>query len=78
MLAALGGLAEFEGELISSRTGEGRIRAKARGLKLDRKPKLTPHQKRESLERAVRAAKKPEPRSAAYTTSGGWTILLLS
>src|SRR4051794_4073311 len=51
MLTVLGGLAEFEGELIRTRTGEGRARAKARGVKLGRKPKLTPHQKREALAR---------------------------
>ena len=31
MLTVLGGLAEFERELIRTRTGEGRERAKARG-----------------------------------------------
>jgi DNA invertase Pin-like site-specific DNA recombinase len=31
MLTVLGGLAEFERELIRARTGEGRARAKARG-----------------------------------------------
>ena len=42
MLTVLGGLAEFERELIRARTGEGRERAKARGVRLGRKPKLTP------------------------------------
>jgi DNA invertase Pin-like site-specific DNA recombinase len=51
MLTVLGGLAEFERELIRARTGEGRARAKARGVKLGRRPKLTPHQKREALTR---------------------------
>lgn len=51
MLTVLGGLAEFERELIRSRTGEGRERAKARGVKLGRKPKLTDHQRREALRR---------------------------
>ena len=51
MLAVLGGLAEFERELISARTSEGRARAKARGVRLGRKPKLTPHQTREALAR---------------------------
>lgn len=51
MLTVLGGLAEFERELIRARTGEGRERAKARGVKMGRKPKLTPHQRREALER---------------------------
>ena len=32
MLTVLGGLAEFERELIRARTGEGRSRAKARGV----------------------------------------------
>src|SRR5215218_5480723 len=51
MLTVLGGLAEFERELIRARTGEGRERAKARGVRLGRKPKLTPHQQREALAR---------------------------
>src|SRR3954449_6329512 len=51
MLTVLGGLAEFERELIRVRTGEGRARAKARGVKLGRRPKLTSHQKREALAR---------------------------
>lgn len=41
MLTVLGGLAEFERELIRSRTTEGRDRARARGVKLGRKPKLS-------------------------------------
>jgi DNA invertase Pin-like site-specific DNA recombinase len=51
MLTVLGGLAEFERELIRVRTGEGRERAKARGVRLGRKPKLTSHQRREALAR---------------------------
>ena len=46
MLTVLGGLAEFERELILARTSEGRARAKARAVRLGRRPKLTPHQKR--------------------------------
>jgi DNA invertase Pin-like site-specific DNA recombinase len=49
MLTVLGGLAEFERELIRARTGEGRERAKARGVKMGRKPKLTPHQIHEAV-----------------------------
>ncbi len=41
MLTVLGGLAEFERELIRSRTSEGRDRAKARGVKLGRRYKLS-------------------------------------
>ena len=41
MLTVLGGLAEFERDLIRSRTSEGRARAQARGVKLGRRPKLS-------------------------------------
>jgi DNA invertase Pin-like site-specific DNA recombinase len=51
MLTVLGGLAEFERELIRARTGEGRTRAKARGVRMGRKPKLTLHQRKEALRR---------------------------
>ena len=44
-------LAEFERELIKSRTGEGRARAKARGVRFGRKPKLSVHQGQEALAR---------------------------
>ena len=57
MLTVLGGLAEFERELIRARTGEGRARAVARGVKMGRKPKLTAHQQRE----AIRRREKGEP-----------------
>src|ERR1700732_5078986 len=51
MLTVLGGFAEFERNLIRTRTGEGRGRAKARGVKMGRKPKLTPHQQAEAIKR---------------------------
>jgi hypothetical protein len=51
MLTVLGGLAEFERELIRQRTGEGRARAKARGVRLGRRPKLNAHQRRVALGR---------------------------
>ena len=53
MLTVLGGLAEFERELIRARTGEGRARAVATGVKLGRKPKLTPHQQNEARQRVA-------------------------
>jgi DNA invertase Pin-like site-specific DNA recombinase len=51
MLTVLGGLAEFERELIRARTGEGRKRAKDCGVKFGRPAALTPHQRQEALQR---------------------------
>jgi DNA invertase Pin-like site-specific DNA recombinase len=48
MLAAI---AEFERELIRERTGEGRKRAQANGVKFGRKPKLSDHQRAEAVKR---------------------------
>jgi DNA invertase Pin-like site-specific DNA recombinase len=42
MLTILGGLAEFERELIKARTADGRKRAMDRGVQFGRKPKLKP------------------------------------
>jgi DNA invertase Pin-like site-specific DNA recombinase/predicted nucleotidyltransferase len=53
MLTVLGGLAEFERELIRARTGEGRARAMARGQHMGRPPALTRHQQQEAA-RALR------------------------
>ena len=44
MLTVLGGLAEFERELIKARTSEGRERAKKAGVRMGRKPILSAHQ----------------------------------
>jgi DNA invertase Pin-like site-specific DNA recombinase len=51
MLTVLGGLVEFERELIKARTEEGRKRAQARGVRFGRRPKLTAHQRSEALAR---------------------------
>ena len=51
MLTVLGGLAEFERELIRARTDEGRKRAQARGVRFGRKLKLTAHQRAEAIAR---------------------------
>jgi len=51
MLTVLGGLAEFERELIRARTSEGRARAKASGNSPGRPHKLTLHQQREAVKR---------------------------
>jgi hypothetical protein len=52
----LGGLAEFERELIRARTGEGRKRAKDRGVRFGRPRKLSPHQRQEALQRLSEGA----------------------
>lgn len=49
MITVLGGLAEFERELIIARTGEGLRRAKDRGVKLGRPRKLNPHQRQAAM-----------------------------
>ncbi len=77
MLTVLGGLAEFERELIRTRTGEGRARAVARGVKLGRKPKLTPHQRKEALARRERGEETLAEIGRSYNVSG-WTISRLS
>jgi len=51
MLTVLGGLAEFERELIKTRTSEGRVRAKARGVHMGRHSALNPNQQHEALAR---------------------------
>jgi DNA invertase Pin-like site-specific DNA recombinase len=66
MLTVLGGLAEFERELIRARTSEGRARAKARGVKLGRRPKLTPI--RSARRSVVAPTANHSPRSLAPIT----------
>jgi DNA invertase Pin-like site-specific DNA recombinase len=51
MLTVLGGLAEFERELIRARTGDGRARAKARGVRFGRPTALTAQQRHEAIQR---------------------------
>jgi DNA invertase Pin-like site-specific DNA recombinase len=47
----LAAIAEFERELIRERTGEGRKRAMAAGVRFGRKPKLSDYQRAEALKR---------------------------
>ena len=58
MLTILGGLAEFERELIRVRTGDGRKRAKDRGVSFGRPPKLTEEQRNEALARLSKGESK--------------------
>ncbi len=47
----LAAIAEFERDLIRERTGEGRKRAMAEGVKFGRKPKLSDYQRQEAIKR---------------------------
>jgi len=47
----LAAIAEFERDLIQERTGDGRKRAQAAGVKFGRKPKLSDFQRKEALKR---------------------------
>ena len=51
VLAMLGVSAKLERRRIIDRTARGRADAKAKGVKFGRKPKLTPHQQREAIQR---------------------------
>ena len=56
MLAALGGLADVERDLIRTRTAEGRSRATAQGKAMGRPPSLTPAQQKEASRRRAQGA----------------------
>jgi DNA invertase Pin-like site-specific DNA recombinase len=56
MLTVLGGLAEFERELIRARTDDGRKHAKARGVRSGRPQALTAHQRKEAVQRLAEGA----------------------
>jgi len=43
----------WERELIRARTGEGRKRAKERGVRFGRPRKMTPHQRQQALQRLI-------------------------
>ena len=51
LLTMLEGIADFERDVRSARTEAGQARAVARGVKLGRKPKLTPKQEQDALRR---------------------------
>jgi DNA invertase Pin-like site-specific DNA recombinase len=50
IVTVLGGLAEFERELIRARTTEGRVRAVAAGVRMGRRPSLSPTQRQHAIE----------------------------
>ena len=57
----------------SSRMGEGRARAKARGVKLGRTSKLTEHQRNEAIERHGHGEETLAEIGRSYNVRG-WTI----
>jgi DNA invertase Pin-like site-specific DNA recombinase len=69
MLTVLGGLAEFERDVIRARTGEGRERAKARGVKIGRPHKLTAHQQKEAIKRRDRGEESLTEIGRSYNVS---------
>ncbi len=73
MLTVLGGLAEFERELIRARTAEGRVRAKAAGVTIGRRPTMTPHQRAEALKRKAHGKETIGQIARSYNVSR-WTI----
>jgi DNA invertase Pin-like site-specific DNA recombinase len=75
MLTVLGG--EFERELIRARTGEGRARSVANGVRLGRKPTVTPNQQREAIKR-VNAEKETLGEIARSYNVSRWTISRLT
>ncbi len=62
--------------MISVRTGEGRTRAKAHGVKMGRHPKLTDHQKRGAINRRDHGEETLAEIGRSYNVSG-WTIVRL-
>ena len=72
MVAVMGGMADVEREIIYTRTQEGRARAKAAGVKLGRRPKLTPEQRRQ----VVVGLRNGEPKADLARTYGvSWTTI---
>ena len=78
MLTVLGGLAEFERDLIRARTSEGRARAKANGKHLGRPFKLTPHQKKEAIKRRDEGGESLAEIGSSYNVSAATISRLTS
>lgn len=72
MVAVMGGMADVEREIIYTRTQEGRARAKARGVKLGRRPKLTLEQRRQVV---AQLAEGVAPADLARTYGVSWQTI---
>ena len=77
VLAMLGVAAKLERRRIKNRTERGRADAKAKGVKFGRKPKLTPHQAREAIQRRDEAGETLRSIGRSYNVSAA-TISRLS
>ena len=64
-------------EKASTGTTEGRERAKPKGVKLGRPPKLTDHQKKEAMKRREHGEETLAEIGKSYNVSG-WTISRLT
>jgi DNA invertase Pin-like site-specific DNA recombinase len=73
LVTRLDRLARSTRDLIRARTSEGRARAVANGVRLGRKPTLTPHQRREAIKR-VNAGKETLGEIARSYNVSRWTI----
>ncbi len=58
---------------LKRRTGDGRKRAEARGVKMGRRPKLTDHKKRDAIKRRDHGDETLAEIGRSYNVSG-WTI----
>ena len=86
MIAVLGGLADVERDLIRTRTGEGRARAKLRGQHMGRPAKMTVAQKQEARRRRktvnplliwrdpMASVPPPSPNDGMRLSDGGFAI----
>ena len=73
MLIVLGALAKFERDLICTRTGEGRARARVNGMKMGRKPRLSPYLQCEAIRRRDRGQEILAVIGRSHNVSG-WTL----
>jgi DNA invertase Pin-like site-specific DNA recombinase len=76
VLAMLGVAAKLERRRIKEHTTRGRADAKANGVKFGRKPKLTPHQKREAIKRRDKDEETLRSIGCSYNVSAATVVRL--
>ena len=69
ILAIFGVAAKLELRRITERTKRGRADAKAKGVRFGRKPKLTPHQQREAIQRRDKGGESLRAIARSYNVS---------